>query len=221
MGGLTDHHGGRADSRSLNTFEVPISAYPNQFQEKETLMSPIDPPPPGREDSPPEIRPGEVPSVWGEARSFCPGILTPRAFSSSVAGESLAVLFSCLGIDLQAADGPLSDVYAAAFRASISPGKDQAFVSVTAILKGFVFKTAGARAVAMLSLGGTNYIVEFPYGEVAEENFDREFSCLLTPPVSNGEATITGAILLLLERRKGEEAVLFSLDSLDIIAVPQ
>lgn len=161
-----------------------------------------------------------IPTVWGEAIPFCPETTTSRAFSSSVAGEGLAIQLDRLSIDLQGEGKPLSDASILTFRAPLSVPEDQPLVGYRTDMRYFVAKSAGAQISIHLSLGGIVRTLTFPRGEGVEgDNCFEEVRLPDDVPATPVPTAYHGAVLVFVERDSSDESALVTIDSLDIVAI--
>ncbi|BCM88908.1 hypothetical protein IAD21_00750 [Abditibacteriota bacterium] len=146
--------------------------------------------------------------------------IQPEAFTLNGRVMSIILNDALVGMSPQAEkEMPTSQVSSWSIPVSISAEDKPYFHGYLVDVRGFVHKTADARATLALNIGGALHTVDFGYGQELNGDFYRSFYC---PQVENApdnsypiQEVLSAILLIQVEGFKDAEAVLV-VDSLDI-----
>ena len=175
---------------------------------------------------------------FGDPQVYEPQILKPQSVSHTPDGSALTMLFG-EALSLQNEQDGLASAQILTVRVPVEACDTTAVVGYLVHLRGSVTKSAGARVVLTVALGGANAMWEWPYGELPAspeevgadagpvgEGFFRELFSLETRP--NREENPGGFyplpplainMLLTAQRRTSQDVALAVVDSIDVRAV--
>ncbi|HUR80177.1 MAG TPA: hypothetical protein VM733_05400 [Thermoanaerobaculia bacterium] len=150
-------------------------------------------------------------SIWSDVAYLVPRLSSTTRISVKPFGDGLSVLFDDAQLDLQDKIGGREDFWTAGLVAVAAPRENAQFVCQ---VRGFIDKSAGARALLTASVGGRTASREFEYGTVIDR---QEIEPIEIPfevtALSDRRVVIFVAIYA--ERQNFDEHVRIVLDSVD------
>jgi len=157
--------------------------------------------------------------------------LDPGAVGENVSpdGHAMTLFFGDptkgdLQIGLSGTGQPLSAIKLATIQVPVRAGDGATrLVGYAQFIQGFIQKTKGSRVVILADCGGTTKVVEYPFGqEVTAQDYLHAFFSpnprFTGDPQEAAVPQFTITLSVLAQTRSSEDAVLVSIDSLDVEA---
>src|SRR5689334_13347475 len=108
-------------------------------------------------------------SIWSNVGYLVPRLSSSTRISVTPFGDALSVLFDDAQLDLQGKIGGREDFWTAGLVAAVAPRENTQFVCH---VRGFIHKSAGARALITASVGGHTASREFAYGTALDQEIE-------------------------------------------------
>ncbi len=149
-------------------------------------------------------------SIWSDVAYLVPRLSSTTRIAVKPFGDGLSVLFDDAQLDLHDKIGGREDFWTAGLVTAVTPRDNTQFVCQ---VRGFINKSAGARALLTASVGGRTASREFEYGAVLDQEIEPIEIPFDASALSNHRVVIFLAIYA--ERQNFDEHVHIVLDSVD------